>query len=127
MPTTIDTIEIPLGIKTLNQVLREHWVVKKRQKGLWKMFIRNQMRKQKLKDATKGQKFKLSFVHIRPPRKKIKDYDNLVGGSKAIQDCLVEEGFLWDDTMDFIGVPKHTQIIGNELKTIISREYEELH
>ena len=119
----IDTIEIPMGIKTLNQTLREHWAVKKREKGLWKMFIRSEMRKQKLKDATKGQKFKLSMLHIRPARRKIKDYDNMVGGSKIVQDCLTGEGFLWDDTMDFIGIPKHTQIIGKELKTIISREY----
>ena len=120
-----ETIEIPLGIRSENKIRGEHWVHRNKNKGLWKMYIRRAMRHQKLKDATKGQKFKLSLVHIRPAKNQIKDYDNIVGGSKIVQDCLSEEGFIWDDTMKLIGIPNHKQEIGPEMKTIITRESEE--
>lgn len=119
-----DTIEIPMGIVTLNKILREHWGVIKRRKGLWKMFIRIEMRRQKLKEATKGQKFKLSIIHVRPARNKIKDDDNIRGGFKEVQDSLVDEGFIWDDTIEYVSTPKHAQIVGKEMKTIITREYQ---
>lgn len=119
-----DTIEIEIGIKTANQLIREHWRNRKRSKGIWKMFIRKAMRHQKLKDATKGQKFKLKIIHVRPAKKQIRDYDNLIFGFKVGMDALTEEGFIWDDSMAFIGIPKHAQIVGPEMKTIITREYE---
>ena len=119
-----ETIEIPLGIISENKIRSVHWSRRNQNKGYWKMYIRKAMRHQKLQDATKGQKFKLSVVHIRPAKNQIKDYDNIVGGSKIVQDCLSEEMFIWDDTMKLIGVPNHKQEIGPEIKTIITREYD---
>ncbi len=112
-----------MGIKSENKIRGEHWARRNNKKGLWKMFIRKAMRHQKLKDATKGQKFELTIVHIRPVKNQLKDSDNMIGGFKSVQDCLSEEMFIWDDTMKLIGVPNHSQKIGPEIKTIITREY----
>ncbi len=118
----IETIEIPLGIQSENKIRTTHWSKRNPQKGLWKMFIRKGMRHQKMKDATKGQKFKITVLHVRPAKNQIKDSDNMLGGFKSVQDCLSEEGFIWDDTMKLIGIPHHAQIVGPEMKTIITRE-----
>ena len=116
------TIEIPMGIVSENKVRTEHWSKRHKRKSLWKMFVRKEMRHFRMKPADKNQKFKLSFIHVRPKRSFIKDYDNIVGGCKELIDSLREEGFIWDDLIELIGIPMHTQIPGDDKKTIIIRE-----
>ena len=94
-------IVIPVVIKSLNKLLREHWSVKGKLKKDYQLLVVNQMRLNKLRNSEVGEKW---AVHIHSVRKRKLDYDNLVGGCKVLLDALCEEKFIWDDD------PKHLVI-----------------
>ena len=77
--------------------------------------------KPRIKKAKFGQKYKLSYLHIREKRRIICDHDNLVGGSKMLQDALRDMEFIFDDDEKFIGKPTHKQIAGEKNTIIITR------
>ena len=75
------------------------------------------MRLQKIK-AAEQKKYKLVILSY---RKKKLDYDNLIGGCKHLIDALIEEGFIFDDSPDYIDL-NIEQYIAKEYQTIIIRK-----
>ncbi len=100
-----------------------HWSKKHKIKKEWMKAVMVAMctPKPKIRKAKFGEKFTLSYLHIREKRRIIRDYDNLVGGSKLLQDALRDMDFIFDDDIEFIGNPKHTQIAGETNSIIITR------
>ena len=113
----LDVLELPIRIKSRNVLDKEHWAVKRRSKKEYALLIRNQMKLNKIPKAKK-EKYK---IHIISFRKRELDYDNLVGGCKYIIDALIDEGFIYDDSPDYINLTIQ-QIPGSEYKTYISRK-----
>ena len=114
---TSDIITLPIKVESRNKLDRQHWAVKRKAKQTYQLFIRNQMRLQKIK-AAKQKKYKLVILSY---RKKKLDYDNLVGGCKHLIDALIEEGFIFDDNPDYIDL-NIAQYIAKEYQTIIIRK-----
>jgi len=117
MDNKSDIIEIPLKIESRNVLDKQHWAVKRRSKKEWAVFIRNQIRLKKIKKA-KCEKYSISIISY---RKKQLDYDNLVGGCKQLIDALTDEGFIFDDSPDYIDLHVE-QHVTNFYKTIIIRK-----
>ena len=90
----LEQIVIPITIKSLNKLLREHWSVKGKLKRDYQLLVVNQMRLNKIRNSEVGEKW---IIHIRSIRKRKLDHDNLVGGCKVLLDALCEEKFIWDD------------------------------
>ena len=113
-----DIITLPNKIESRNVLDRKHWAVKRRCKQIWAVFVRNQMKLRKIREAEVGEKFKLTIVSY---RKKLLDYDNLVGGCKQLLDACSEEKLIWDDAPKYLDL-KVEQHIGKKYETIIIRE-----
>ena len=111
-----DIIELPLKIESRNVLDKQHWAVKRESKGLWALFIRNQMKLRGIEKA-KCKKYK---IYILSYRKKKLDYDNLVGGCKQLLDAMTDEQFIFDDSPDYIDLHVE-QHICKEYLTIITR------
>jgi Holliday junction resolvase RusA-like endonuclease len=99
MDKSIDLITLPVKIKSLNEMYKAHWAVKKRLKQEYALLIRNQMNINKIRKISEPEKVSLYILSFR--KRKI-DYDNLVGGCKHLIDALCDEGFLYDDSPKFI-------------------------
>ncbi len=113
-----DIIALPLKIKSLNVLNREHWAVKRRSKQEYQIFIRNQMRLKKISKCNHKQKFKLQIISY---RKKLLDKDNLYGGCKGLIDALISEGFIFDDSPEYIDLTVE-QHKAKEYQTVIVRK-----
>ena len=113
-----DIITLPNKIESRNVLDRKHWAVKRRCKQIWALLIRNQMRLKKIKECDIEEKFKLCIISY---RKKLLDYDNLVGGCKQLIDACSEEKLIWDDAPKYLDL-KVEQHIGKKYETIIIRE-----
>ena len=113
-----DIIALPLKIKSLNVLNREHWAVKRRSKQEYQIFIRNQMRLKKIGNCNHKQKFKLQIISY---RKKLLDKDNLYGGCKGLIDALISEGFIFDDSPEYIDLTVE-QHKAKEYQTVIVRK-----
>ena len=114
---TSDIITLPIKVESRNKLDRQHWAVKRKAKQTYQLFIRNQMRLQKIK-AAEQKKYKLVILSY---RKKKLDYDNLVGGCKHLIDALIEEGFIFDDSPDYVDL-KVEQYKSKEDHTMIIRK-----
>ena len=113
-----DIITLSHKIESRNVLDRKHWAVKRRCKQIWALLIRNQMRLKKIKECDIEEKFELSIISY---RKKLLDYDNLVGGCKQLLDACSEEKLIWDDAPKYLDL-KVEQHIGKKYETIIIRE-----
>lgn len=113
-----DILTIPQKVESRNVLDRKHWAVKRRSKQIWALFVRNQMRLKKIRECEIGEKFKLTIISY---RKKLLDYDNLVGGVKQLLDACSEEKLIWDDAPKYLNL-KVEQHIGKKYETIIIRE-----
>ena len=113
-----DILTIPHKVESRNQLDRKHWAVKRKCKQIWALFIRNQMKLRKVRESEVGEKFKLTIVSY---RKKLLDYDNLVGGCKQLLDACSEEKLIWDDAPKYLDL-KVEQQISTKYETIIIRE-----
>ena len=60
----------------------------------------------KIKRVTEPTVFNLVIIGV---RKRELDFDNFVGGCKQLVDALTHEGFIWDDDMKHLGIPKFIQ------------------
>ena len=89
---------LPIIIKSRNVLDRQHWAKKSMLKKEYALLIRNQMRLNKHTFAEQ-QKYEIT---IKSNRKKLLDYDNLVGGCKHLIDALIEEKFIFDDSPEYI-------------------------
>ena len=114
-----DIIELQNKIESRNVLDRKHWAVKRRCKQIWALFIRNQMKLRKIREAEVGEKFTLTIVSYRI---KLLDYDNLVGGCKQLIDALCHEGFIFDDAPKYLTTPTIKQIKSPTELTYLSRE-----
>ena len=90
---------LPITIKSRNVLDRQHWAKKSVLKKEYALLIRNQMRLNNIEEVTEPKKLNLNIVST---RKRLLDYDNLVGGCKQLIDALADEGFIWDDCPRFL-------------------------
>ena len=114
---TSDIITLPIKVESRNKLDRQHWAIKRKANQTYQLFIRNQMRLKKIK-ADEQKKYKLVILSY---RKKKLDVDNLYGGIKNLLDALVDEGFIYDDSPDYIDL-NIAQYISKKYETIIIRK-----
>jgi|TARA_R100000479_G_C6249512_1_gene151858 hypothetical protein len=86
---------LPITIKSRNVLDRLHWAKKSMLKKEYALLIRNQMRLNDIEQVKDPKKLNLSIVSV---RKRLLDYDNLVGGCKQLIDALIEENYIYDDS-----------------------------
>ena len=86
---------LPITIKSRNVLDRLHWAKKSMLKKEYALLIRNQMRLNDIEQVKNPKKLNLSIVSV---RKRLLDYDNLVGGCKQLIDALIEENYIYDDS-----------------------------
>ena len=114
-----ETIAIPLGVKSLNKLLRAHWSYKGKLKRDYQLLVVNQMRLNKLRKTEVGEKWIVTITSI---RKRKLDYDNLVGGCKPLLDALCEESFIWDDDNKHLIITYNQVTKSGPEHSIITRE-----
>ncbi len=95
------TMILDVTIKSRNILDRLHWAEKRRLKQEYALLIRNQMRLGNYEEAKQKQFFTLEIVSW---RKRLLDYDNLVGGCKQLIDAMIDENFIWDDSPKFLNL-----------------------
>ena len=109
-------------IKSRNILDKMHWAAKRKLKQEYALLIRNQMRTKKHYNEliTKPTFFTLEIVSY---RKRLLDYDNLVGGCKQLIDAMVDEQFIWDDS------PKYLDLRVKQVKNSDSlrKKHKKLH
>jgi len=109
-------IKIPIQIESRNKLDNMHWAEKSKLRKFYELFIRQQMSKYNIRESSVGQRWSINIVTYR--RRKIRDYDNLIGGSKQLLDAMSNEGFIWDDSSEYIGSP----VINQELLSTINED-----
>lgn len=101
-------IKIPMRTPSLNEMLREHWAERAKEKKTWQQWM---MKTRKIGFAR--------VVQITSIRRKKLDFDNFVGGCKeVILDNLKATGWIEDDGPDDI-LGAYTQVVGHPDKTEI--------
>ena len=113
-----DIITLPIKVESRNKLDRQHWAVKRKSKQIWALFVRNQMKFNKIKKAETGEKFKLTIISY---RKKLLDYDNLVGGVKGLLDACIDEELIWEDSPKYLDLVVE-QYTSKKYETIILRK-----
>ena len=114
-----DILELRMKVQSGNVLLRKHWSYRKKEKKLWALLIRNQMRLKKIKKAEK-KKYTIMIISY---RKRLLDPDNLVSGIKNLLDSCVDEELIYDDAPSYIDLKveqykakkEHTMIIRKEI------------
>ena len=115
-----ETLSLPIKINSRNVLDRQHWAQKRRTKKEYALLIRNQMRLGRISLA-KQEKFDL-IIHSF--RKKLLDFDNLVGGCKHLIDALIDERFIFDDSPKYLTLTVEQFVGGKEYSTAIYRRRE---
>ena len=113
-----DVLVMKNKIESRNILDRQHWAVKRKSKQIWALFVRNQMKLNKIEKAKAGEKFKLTIVSY---RKKLLDYDNLVGGVKGLLDACIDEELIWEDSPKYLDLVVE-QYTSKKYETIILRK-----
>ena len=113
-----DVLVLNNKVESRNILDRQHWAVKRKSKQIWALFVRNQMKLNKIKKAKAGEKFKLTIVSY---RKKLLDYDNLVGGVKGLLDACIDEELIWEDSPKYLDLVVE-QYTSKKYETIILRK-----
>ena len=92
---------LPITIKSRNVLDRLHWSKKSMLKKEYALLIRNKMRSKKhyIDLVTDPTFFHLEIVSY---RKRLLDYDNLVGGCKQLIDAMIDEQFIYDDSPKYL-------------------------
>ena len=104
-------------IKSRNVLDRLHWAAKGRLKQEYALLIRNQMRLGGYAEIKEPKKLNLEIVSY---RKRLLDYDNLIGGCKQLIDAMIEEGFIWDDSPKYLDL-KVKQIKNSDITSRVER------
>ncbi len=99
-------------IESRNVIDKMHWSEKSKLVKQYRVFIRQQMSKRLIKEASAGEFWNLSITTYR--NRKVRDHDNLVAGAKQLLDALSHEGFIWDDAEEYIGKPTIEQYLVSE-------------
>ena len=115
--TENDVLELKMKILSRNILDRQHWAVKRKDKQLWALLIRNQMRLNKIKLTKDKEKHNIKIISF---RSRMLDYDNLVGGCKQLIDAMIQEGLIYDDNPEYLDI-EITQVKSKQQLTIITR------
>tara|TARA_R110000744_G_scaffold276344_1_gene389071 strand:+ start:5413 stop:5775 length:363 start_codon:yes stop_codon:yes gene_type:complete len=106
---------IDVIIKSRNVLDKMHWASKRLIRKEYALLIRNQMRLNPIYgEAEEGRKYTLEIVSY---RKRLLDYDNLVGGCKQLLDAMVHENFIWDDAPKYIDL-RVKQVLNSDRPTL---------
>ena len=103
----VETIEIPMKVHSRNQIDKMHWSRKQKLRKDYQVFIRQQMSKSRIQEATPKECFSINIDVYRS--RLIADRDNLIGGCKQLLDAMTHEGFIWDDSSEYISTLKINQ------------------
>ena len=115
----LDIIQIPIKVKSRNQIDKLHWAEKSKLKKEYALLIRNQIKLKKLNKADFKKKYKLCIYSYRT---RLIDPDNLVGGCKQLIDALCDEGFIFDDSHKCVELEVDQYKMKKENFTIITRK-----
>ena len=115
----IEVIKLPIQVQSRNYIDKLHWSKKSTLRQGYQLLIRNQMTLNKLIKVESGAVCSLAIVCY---RKRLLDYDNLVGGCKQLIDALCHEGFIFDDAPKYLTTPTIKQIKSPTELTYLSRE-----
>ena len=113
-----DILELRKKIKSNNILLRSHWNIKRIDKKEFSLLIRSQMRLKIIEFIEPRKKCSILVISY---RKRLLDYDNLVGGCKQLVDAMIEECLIHDDSPDFLDI-KYEQYKAKEEHTMIIRK-----
>jgi outer membrane receptor for ferrienterochelin and colicin len=113
-----DILELRMKVQSGNVLLRKHWSYRKKEKKLWALLIRNQMRLKKTKKAEQ-KKYTIMIISY---RKRLLDPDNLVSGIKNLLDSCVDEELIYDDAPDYIDLKVEQYKSAREEHTMIIRK-----
>ncbi len=115
---SVEQLYIPMEVQSRNKIDKMHWSDKSRLRQMYQLFIRQQMSKYRYEPAKEGEQHNIEIITYR--KHPVGDYDNLIGGVKQLLDALVNENFIWDDRIKYIGKPDIRQEKGDNY-TIIRR------
>ena len=113
-----DVLVMKNKIESRNILDRQHWAVKRKSKQIWALFVRNQMKLNKIEKAKVGEKFKLTIVSY---RRRLLDVDNLYGGVKGLLDACIDEELIWEDSPKYLDLVVE-QYTSKKYETIILRK-----
>ena len=107
-------------IKSRNVLDKLHWAQKRRLKQEYSLLLRNQLRLNPVYKKAEQRRYTVEIVSW---RKRLLDYDNLVGGCKQLIDAMVDEIFIWDDS------PKYLNLRVKQVKNSdpIRKKHTKLH
>ena len=95
-----EQISLPIRLPSRNLTNKWHWAKKSREKKVYRVLIRNQMRLRRIRKAKPKERFLIAIISY---RKRLLDHDNL--DIKLILDSLTNEGYIWDDAPKYIKKP----------------------
>tara|TARA_R110000824_G_scaffold176451_2_gene355433 strand:+ start:6351 stop:6707 length:357 start_codon:yes stop_codon:yes gene_type:complete len=113
-----DVLVLNNKIESRNVLDRQHWAVKRKSKGIWALFVRNQMKLCKVEKSKEGERFKLTIISY---RKRLLDKDNLYGGIKGLLDACIDEELIYDDSPKYLDLEVDQYTCKKE-ETIIIRK-----
>ena len=114
-----DIMELQMKVPSRNKLDRQHWAVKSKNKQIWALLIRNQMRLRKIRKTKEKEKFTVSILCYKKDR--LYDTDNVWGGCKQLLDAMVSEDFIYDDAPEYLDL-KVQQIKAKESHTMVIRK-----
>ena len=117
--TETDILEIKKKIKSNNVMLRSHWSVKRTDRKEYALLVRSQMKLKKIKYIQPGSKCTIMIISY---RKRLLDFDNLVGGAKTLVDALVEECLIHDDSPEYVNLI-YEQYKAKQESTMVIRKF----
>jgi len=93
---------------SLNQLLRQHWSVRRKQKRCWAVLLLVAMNEHGF--SPKGKFAPKMRLKLTITRKRRLDRDNLVGGCKPLIDAIKDAGIIRDDSPGWLDLEVEQQI-----------------
>lgn len=110
-------------VHSINEILRWHWAKRRKVQDTYRMAIHAAM------DGVRVPRFKPTKckVEVASYRKRLLDFDNLVGGTKLIVDALRKLGIVYRDSPKWLDLGVRQEIDGKHPRTeiFISMDGEE--
>ena len=103
---------LPISIKSRNVLDRLHWSKKSILKKEYALLVRNQM-KLKKHYSLPVQEPTFFTLEIVSYRKRLLDYDNLIGGCKQLIDAMIDEKYIYDDSPKWLDL-KVKQVLNKD-------------
>lgn len=110
-------MRLDFPIRSLNQLLRQHWATRRKHLEDWEWAIKAAFNG--LPPRAKGR----MRVRITSYRTKFLDKDNLIGGAKPLVDALRNQGLIKDDSPQHVEIEYHQiKVRGDHAKTVVELE-----